>query len=143
MARTGSADASATSRISVLGEAPDVPRSVAKALADQVRGRLPDLRFQVTNPYQVIQLGSIPKDPCSLLTRAEAEAVLGPLTVEPYRASSEWPPLVHVKGFGCTFYTAGHHAFSIVPSWQDGAQDFKMNKGLGSLMSGCCRRTSW
>ncbi len=122
-------------QVSVLGEAPDVPRAVAKALADRVRDAIPDRPFPITNPYQVIKLGAEPKSPCSLLTRAEAEAVLGPLTVEPYRASAEWPPLVHDKGYGCSYYTAGHHVFTLVPSWRDGQEDFKMEKGLGSLMA--------
>ncbi|MEO5894344.1 MAG: hypothetical protein ABIS06_01440, partial [Vicinamibacterales bacterium] len=81
-------------RITVTGQAPDVPREPMRALAERVRDRIPDLPFPVTNPYQVIQLGPA-KDPCSLLTRQEAEAVLGPLAIEPYRSSSNWPPLAH------------------------------------------------
>ncbi len=122
-------------QISVLGQAPDVPRTLAKALADKVRTVVPDLPFPITNPYQVIKLGAEPQSPCSLLTRAEAEAVLGPLAVEPYRASSEWPPLVHDKGYGCSYYTAGHRVFTVVPSWRDGQEDFKIEKGLGGLMA--------
>ena len=122
-------------QVSVLGEAPDVPRTVAKALADRVRDAIPDRPFAITHPYQVIKRGAEPQSPCSLLTRAEAEAVLGPLAVEPYRASSEWPPLVHDKGYGCSYYTAGHRVFTVVPSWRDGQEDFKLEKGLGSLMA--------
>ena len=122
-------------QISVLGQAPDVPRSAVTALADRVRDRLPDLPFPADNPYQVPNSTPGDKDPCSLLTRSEAEAVLGPLAVEPYRASSDSPPLVLGEGYGCAFYAAGHHVFSIVPSWRDGQQEFNMNKGMGALMS--------
>lgn len=122
-------------QISVLGQAPDVPRDLAKALAERVRDRIPDLPFPADNPYQVIQLGQEPTHPCGLLTRAEAEAVLGPLAVEPYRASSEWPSLALGTGHGCAFYTAGHHVFSIVPEWTDGEQTFKLAKGIGGLVS--------
>ena len=122
-------------QISVLGQAPDVPRDLARALAARVRDRLPDLPFPADNPYQVIQLGQEPTHPCSLLTRAEAETVLGPLAVEPYRASSEWPSLALGTGHGCAFYTAGHHVFSIVPEWTDGEQTFKLAKGIGGLVS--------
>ena len=119
-------------RVSVEGQSPDVPREPMQKLAEVVRDRIPDLPFGVTNPYQVIQRGE--KDPCSLLTRAEAEAVLGPLAMDPYRSSSNWPPLAHGKGFACAYYTAGHHVFALAPQWQDGAQSFKIEKGIGGLV---------
>lgn len=118
--------------ISVLGEAPDVPRELAEALAARVRDRIPDLPFAVTNPYQIIDM--MEKPPCSLLTRAEAEAVLGPLVVEPYRSSSEWPPLAHGEGYACAYYTAGHHVFVLSPTWSGGEESFKLNKGIGKLI---------
>ena len=119
-------------RVSVEGQSPDVPREPMRKLAEVVRDRIPDLPFAVTNPYQVIQRGV--KDPCSLLTRAEAEAVLGPLAMDPFRSSSNWPPLAHGQGFACAYYTAGHHVFALAPQWQDGAQSFKIEKGIGGLI---------
>jgi hypothetical protein len=103
-----------------------------RKLAEVVRDRIPDLPFGVTNPYQIIQRGE--KDPCSLLTRAEAEAVLGPLAMDPYRSSSNWPPLAHGNGFACAYYTAGHHVFALAPQWRDGAQSFKIENGVGGLI---------
>lgn len=120
-------------RITVMGQAPDVPQEPMLALAERVRDRIPDLPFPVTNPYQVIQLGP-GKDPCGLLTRAEAEAVLGPLVVEPYRSSSNWPPLAHGKGSSCAYYTRGHHVFVLSPTWQGGAESWKVEKGVGGLI---------
>jgi len=122
-------------RISVLGQAPDVPRSSARALANRVRDGLQDLPFPAITSYQVVQPGPELKDPCTLLTRADAEAVLGLLVVDPYRTSSEHPPLALGEGNGCAFYTAGHHVFSIIPTWRDGQRDFNLNKGIGALMS--------
>jgi hypothetical protein len=119
--------------ISVSGQAPDVPLDIMRALAVRVRDRIPDLPFPVTNPYQVLAREG--GNACDLLTREEAEAVLGPLVVDPYRSSSYWPPLVHAKGHGCAWYTAGHRVFSLVPVWSDGQSQFKMNKGMGALMA--------
>jgi hypothetical protein len=120
-------------RISVSAQAPDVPLALMQQLAARVRDRVPDLPFAVTNPYQVIQLGS-QGDPCSLLTRAEAEEVLGQLSTEPYRSSSYYPPLAHGKGHACAYFTPGHHVFVIAPEWNDGQQSFKMEKGIGGLV---------
>lgn len=120
-------------QISVLGQAPDVPRELSRALAERVRDRIPDLPFPAT-PYQVIRLEP-GKDACSLLTRAEAEAVLGPLLVDPYPVLSSFPPLAAGNGNGCAYFTAGHHVFTIVPSWSDGREDFRINKGVGALMA--------
>ena len=120
-------------RVSVQSDAPDMPDDQFPILAARVRDRVPDLPFAVTNPYQVIQLGKI-GDPCSLLTRAEVESVLGPLSVEPYRSSSEKPPLAHGKGHACAYFTPGHHVFAISPTWSDGEQSFKIEKGIGGLV---------
>lgn len=120
-------------RISVQAKGTDVPREQMRALAERVRDRVPDLPFAVTNPYQIIQLGTI-GDPCSLLTRAEAEAVLGPLVVEPYRSSSNWPPLAHGKGFACAYFTPGHHVFVVAPTWSGGKESFGIEKGIGGLI---------
>lgn len=118
--------------ITVAGQAPDVPRESIPELAARVRDRIPDLPFAVTNPYQVVQSGD--DDPCSLLTRPEAEAVLGPLAIEPYRASSEWPPFAHGQGHACAYYTAGHRVLALSPTWSGGAQTFDLEKGVGGII---------
>jgi hypothetical protein len=120
--------------ISVLGQAPDVSTELSQALAARVRDRIPDLPFAATNPYQILMLGGEEKLPCSLLTREEAEAVLGPLVVEPYRSSSEWPTLVHADGHACAYFTADHHVFALSPTWTGGEEDFKLEKGVGGLI---------
>lgn len=122
-------------QVSVLGEAPDVPHAVAKALAERVRDRIPDLPFEADSSYQVPQLGKAPMGPCELLPREAAEAVLGGLVVEPYPSSSQHPPLALERGHGCSYYTGDHRVFSIIPTWSHGRQDFNMHKGVGGLMS--------
>jgi hypothetical protein len=119
--------------ITAAGAAPDVPREPIPVLAARVRDRIPDLPFPVTNPYQVIQSGT--NDPCSLLTRAEAEAVLGPLAIEPYRSSSEWPPFAHGQGSACAYFSPGHRVFVLSPTWDGGAQSYKIAQGIGGLIS--------
>jgi hypothetical protein len=121
-------------RISVDAQSRDVPAEQTQTLAERVRDKIPDLPFAVTNPYQVMQLGES-GDPCSLLTRAEAESVLGPLAVDPYRSSSNWPPLAHGKGYSCAYYTPGHHVFVLSPTWSKGAEAFKLEKGIGGLVA--------
>jgi hypothetical protein len=120
--------------VSVQAGAPDVPLEVMQRLAAAVRDRIPDLPFATDNSYQIIQLGASDKSPCDLLPRAEAEAVLGPLVVEPYRSSSQHPPLALAQGHGCAYYTKGHRVFVLIPTWSDGEQTFKMEAGLGSLL---------
>ncbi len=119
-------------QISVTRESPDVPTEPMHALAERVREVIPDLPFAVTNPYQVIQLSD--GDPCSLLPRAEVEAVVGPLAIEPYRSSSEWPALAHGRGHACAYYSPGHRVFAVTPSWSGGADAFKISKAAGGLI---------
>jgi len=120
-------------QINVEAQSPDVPKEQMRALAERVRDRVPDLPFAVTNPYQIMQLGTV-GDACSLLTKAEVEAVLGPLSTEPYRSSSNWPPLAHGKGLACAYFTPGHHVFVVSPTWSGGGDNFKMEKGIGGLV---------
>ena len=121
-------------QISVDGQAPDVPRAPLQAVAAKVRDRIPDLPFAATNLYQVPRAGARDVNPCSLVTRQEAEAVLGKLLVDPYRASSYYPPLVHNQGQSCGYFTSGHHVFVITPTWSGGKQRFGMDKGMGGLV---------
>jgi len=120
-------------QIGVSAEAPDVPDDLAQALAVRVRDRIPDLPFPATG--RDWSLDRAEKHPCSLLTRDEAETVLGPLVVEPYRSSSEHLPLALRDGHACAYFTPGHHVFVLSPTWIDGQQSFKVAKGAGELLS--------
>lgn len=119
-------------RITASRQSPDVPSEPIHALAERVRELVPDLPFAVTNPYQVIQLTD--GDPCGLLTRDEVEAVVGPLALDPYRSSSEWPALAHGAGHACAYYAPGHRVFAVSPEWSGGAAAFAIAKGVGGLV---------
>lgn len=74
-------------------------------------------------------------DPCALLTRAEAEAVLGPLTVPPYRSAGD-SPLWDAHGESCSYFTGnGHRALTIMPTWSEGKMTFKMAAGIGGVVA--------
>jgi hypothetical protein len=119
-------------QIVVNRQSSDVPTEPIYALAERVRERIPDLPFAATKPYQVIQVNE--GDPCSLLTRAEVEAMVGPLAFDPYRSSSEMPPLAHRHGHACAYYSQGHHVFVVSPTWSGGAAAFKATKLVGGLI---------
>jgi hypothetical protein len=122
----------------------DVPRPRLAALAARIRDRLPDLPFPLPTDPMLEELkrmdGGEPEpppsgpNPCGLLTRAEAEAVLGKLVVEPYR-SNENTPLVDPYGKGCTYLTAGHHALVLKPHWDSGKMMFGMARSVGGTVA--------
>lgn len=119
-------------QIVVNRQSSDVPTEPMYTLAERVRERIPDLPFAVTNPYQVVQVNA--GDPCSLLTRGEVEAMIGPLAFDPYRSSSEMPPLAHRQGHACAYYAPGHRVFVVAPTWSGGATAFKATKLVGGLI---------
>jgi hypothetical protein len=69
-------------------------------------------------------------DPCSLLTRAEAEAVLGPLVVPPYRSSGE-SAQASATGLSCSYLARNHRALVLTPEFSDGALDFRAIAAFG------------
>lgn len=112
-------------------EAFSVPQETLGRLAVAVRDRLSDLPFAI--PGSDPNAPGSPPDPCALLTRAEAEAVLGKLIVEPYR-SAESGAIAEAEGPSCSFYSAGHRVLVITPTWSDGETMFGMAGGIGGLI---------
>jgi len=74
------------------------------------------------------------RDVCALLTRREAEAVLGPLLVPPYRTGNDGP-FAYANGPGCGYYTAGHHVLIVEPHWSNGKRWLELNRGIGNLIA--------
>ncbi len=107
------------------------PKDV-EPLAAAVMAKLPDVPF-ANAPADPTVAGGDP-DPCSLVTRAEAESVLGTLRFAPYR-SRELTPVAHGDGASCTYYTAGHHVVVLTPNWSDGKTLYGMMGGIGGLTS--------
>jgi hypothetical protein len=111
-----------------------IPAAKKAALAALVRDRIPDLPFRVRrlDDAEPVEPPSGP-DPCSLLTRSEAESVLGKLVVAPYR-SHDGGPFVDERGSSCAYYTAGHRVLVVIPHWTDGKRDLKLVRGVGKLI---------
>ena len=105
--------------------------SMLAAIGARVRDRIADLPF--LHPHSTP--GAQPQpgpDPCALLTRAEAEAVLGTLVVAPYR--SMYPgPLADPAGESCTYFTPGHKALVLQPTWSDGIRALSTWRGTTPL----------
>ena len=128
----------------VVSQSADVPRAKLAALAARARDRVPDLPFPLPADPILEELkrmdGGEPEpppsgpDPCGLLTRAEAEEVLGKLLVEPYR-SNENTPLADPHGAGCTYYTARHRTLVLKPHWDSGRMMFGMARKLGGAVA--------
>ena len=113
-------------------QTPVVSREQALALANRIRSRIPDLPFRSEIPPRA-RAGGGEHDPCSLLSSAEAEAVLGKLVVAPYRAE-ERSYLAHEQGPSCAYFTAGHHALVLTPTWEYGGMEVEAIKGVGGLI---------
>ncbi|HET7602968.1 MAG TPA: hypothetical protein VFK36_08125 [Gemmatimonadales bacterium] len=123
----------------------EIPDDRTRQLAAAARDKMADRPF--ANPVDPF-LDSLRKargrpanpppqgpDPCALLTRAEAEAVLGPLTVPPYRSAGD-SPLWDPSGQSCSYFTGnGHRALTIMPTWSQGQMTFKMATGVGGVVA--------
>jgi hypothetical protein len=122
---------------------PDLPAERTAALATRVRDALPDLPFPVPPDPDLERMARaagapldaepVGPDPCSLLSPGEAEAVLGKLVVPPYRSAGD-TPLALRSGASCTYLTAGHRAFTVLPHWDSGKMLFRMARGVGGLV---------
>ena len=104
--------------------------AVLMALAGRVRDRVPDLPFeapQVNTGFPVAP----GRDPCSVLSREAAEAVLGKLVAAPYRASKG--ALAHPSGMSCAYYTGRHRALVLTPHFAGGVDEMRFVRGRGGL----------
>jgi hypothetical protein len=94
-----------------------------------VRDRIPDVPFVDPNASSRVPPG---RDPCSVLSREEAEAVLGKLVVAPYRVW-EGGVLAHPGGGSCAYYTSEHRALVLTPHFVGGADEMRMVRAGGGL----------
>lgn len=102
------------------------------ALAGAMLDRVPDLPF--TGDSADPSTPPRDPDPCALITRAEAEAVLGPLTVAPY-ASSKNSALVFGSGASCAYYSGKHRALVVTTMLRHGAEFFRMMGGVDATVA--------
>lgn len=118
--------------VRIVLQTPVVTEEQALALANQIRNRIPDLPFRSEIPPRAG--GPRPdRDPCSLLAAAEAEPVLGKLVVPPYRAQ-QGSYLAYGEGPSCAYFTAGHRALVLTPTWEYGGMEVEAIRGVGGLI---------
>lgn len=115
-------------QIAVRVQAAEPGREQTTAIANRIREKIPDLPF----PSERSGAPAGP-DPCVLLTVKEVEAVVGKLVVPPFR-SDEGKPLAMENGTSCTYYTAGHHALVLTPTWSYGGTAFEAMRGVGGML---------
>jgi hypothetical protein len=65
------------------------------------------------------------KDPCSLITAAEASADLGAIQAGPFRSATS-SALAHGAGGSCTYYLGKLLAVVLTPTWDGGGQLFQL-----------------
>lgn len=109
-----------------------IPGDTILAIAGRVRDRIPD--GPIAHPA-ADRSGRQPpgRDPCGLLTREEAEDVLGTLVVEPLR-TREGTPLADPSGRSCSYLTAGHRALVLTPTWDFGRMDINAVRMVGGIV---------
>lgn len=107
----------------------DLPGDKLDTLAARVRDRIPDRPFAMVG-YSPEEMDH---DPCALVTRQEAESVLGPLSIPPYRTGDD-TPFAFATGPSCGYYTAGHHVLIVTPRWEHGKFDVAANNAIGGLV---------
>jgi hypothetical protein len=115
--------------VSVQGGTYGMDDDVLAALAGRVRDRIPDLPFVHPSAAAGVPHGP---DPCSVLSQDEAEAVLGPLVVAPYRVR-EGGALADPGGRSCAYYTGKHRALVLTPHFSDGAGEMRFIRARGGL----------
>lgn len=129
--------------VSVISLTPDLPADRTAALATRVRDAIPDLPFPFPRDPDLERIARAAgrpldaepagPDPCALLSRDQAEAVLGKLVVPPFRSADD-SPLAVKNGSSCSYFTAGHRGFTIKPHWNSGKMIFRMAKGVGGVV---------
>ena len=72
-------------------------------------------------------------DPCALISREEAEAVLGSLVAAPYRSKQD-SALADPNGSSCAYETAGHRALIVTPEWTYGKMILDTERLVGGLV---------
>jgi len=72
-------------------------------------------------------------DPCSLVSQAEVEALMGPLAEPPFRVDGYRRP--KVDGEGCFYRARDRRNVTILVDWEDGEMAFQMLAGTGQAIT--------
>jgi hypothetical protein len=108
-----------------------IPGDTIVAIASRVRDRIPD--GPIAHPAAERSQPPPGRDPCSVLTGGEAEAVLGKLLVAPFR-TRERTPLADPSGRSCGYFTAGHRVLVLTPEWEYGRAALDAERMVGGLV---------
>jgi hypothetical protein len=120
-----------TAAVYIEGGTHGMEDAVLATLATHVRDRIPDLPFVDPDASnRVARNGD--RDPCSVLSREDAEAVLGKLVVAPYRAR-EGRALADPGGGSCAYYTGRHRALIVTPYFVGAEDEMRFVRGRGGL----------
>lgn len=119
-------------RVSVKVQQLTLPPDTVVAIASRVRGRIPE--GPMMHPA-ADRSGRTPpgQDPCSVLTRGEAEEVLGKLVADPFR-TRERTPLADPSGKSCAYLTAGHRVLVLTPVWNYGGIELSAARMVGGMV---------
>jgi hypothetical protein len=120
-------------RVSVKVQQLRLPPDTVLAVANRVRDRVPE--GPMMHPA-ADRSGRAPpgQDPCSVLTRDEAEAVLGTLVADPFR-TRERTPLADPSGKSCAYLAAGHRILVLTPVWNYGGIELSAARMVGGMVS--------
>jgi hypothetical protein len=109
-----------------------LPADTLAAMAARVRDRIPDGPFPHPNAAAA-RLPAPGPDPCSVLTRSEAEPVIGKLLVPPFR-TRERTALADPAGSSCGYLSSGHHVLVLTPEWTYGRTALDAERMVGGLV---------
>ena len=120
-------------RVSVKVQQLNLPADTVVAIAGRLRDRIPEGPM----PHPAAdRSGRTPpgRDPCSVLPRRDAEAVLGALITEPFR-THERTPLADPMGPSCAYLTPGHRVLVMTPVWNYGGIELSAARMVGGMVS--------
>ena len=119
-------------RVLVKSQLVALPNDNMIAIATVLRDRVPEA--PIPHPAADRSGRSPPgRDPCSVLTREEAQVVLGELVAAPFRAR-ERTPLADPTGTSCAFLTAGHRVLVLTPVWDYAGMELSVTRMIGSAV---------
>ncbi|MGH7605711.1 MAG: hypothetical protein ACREME_00100 [Gemmatimonadales bacterium] len=109
-----------------------IPPDTVVAIASRVRDRIPDgpIPHPAADHSPQAAAGH---DPCSVLTREEAGAVLGNLVAAPFR-TREGTPLADPSGKSCAYLTPGHRVLVLTPVWEYGRLALDAERMVGGMV---------
>jgi hypothetical protein len=119
-------------RVSIKVRQLKLPPDTVVAIASRVRDRVPE--GPMVHPA-ADRSGRAPpgRDPCTILTRSEAEGVLGTLVAAPFR-THERTPLADPSGKSCAYLTAGHRVLVLTPVWNYGGIELSAARMVGGMV---------